>query len=225
MATTSALVVLVILLCGPTHAKERRAYEPNPLITYCVDVEIDENNKEDYEKCKHAFAQCQNNMEVHRLLEKGHDPNIPLDDQSRSIIILATFKGQKDIVAELLNFGVTKGLDVNQQAASGHNALMYAAAKGYADLVTMFLNSGGDKGVNAQITSGKMIGYTPLHWAAATGNVKIAKALMNAGGNPGIKDETGASPLDLAKTQHPTTEAELKALFSNFIDLGDEDEF
>jgi len=214
----------VVLLCG-VQAKEKEAYEPTELVTYCVDIELDAKNEADYEKCKLALGECQNNMEVHRLLEKGHDPNIELDTEGRSLLITATFKGQKDIVAELLNFGATKGLDVNKQAKSGHNALMYASAKGFHDLVDMFLTSGGDKGVNAQITNGKKIGFTPLHWAASSGNIKIAKSLINAGANPTIKEAAGLTAEDVSKSQHPTTVAELKELFNTYIDLGDDEEF
>ena len=199
----------VVGFCALGVAK-KTAYKPTELITYCVDVELDPSNKEDYEKCKLALKDCQNNMEVHRLLEKGHDPNIELDQSGRSLIIQATFAGQKDIVAELLNYGATKGADVNKQAKSGHTALIYAAAKGNTDLVKLFLAAGAGEGVNLQIRDGKKIGYTALHFAAEGGHVKIAQALFDAGANPGLKDSAGKTAQDVAKGQHPTTQTELE---------------
>ena len=47
-------------------------------------------------------------MEVHRLLEKGHDPNTEhrrVDAEGRTRLIMATNGGEKEVAAELLNYG------------------------------------------------------------------------------------------------------------------------
>lgn len=151
-------------------------------------------------------------MEVHRLLEKGHDPNTPLDEQGRTKLIISTFAGSKDIVAELIQFG---NADVNVRAETGHTAMMYAAAKGYSDLIKMFLMQEGD--VNLQIEGGQSefarykrkgeefpykvakIGYTALHFAAEFGQVRVAKLLVDAGADKKIKNHFGKTAYDLAK--------------------------
>jgi len=202
-------------------AKEKKPYQPTERMVKCVDVDMNDGNTsaEDKEACKLALADSQNNMEVHRLLEKGHDPNTVLDRDGRTLLITATFSGKKDVIAELLNFGATKGINVNQRTESGHTALMYAAARGEADLVRLFTLAGA--GVNLQLEDGKKSGYSPLHFAAERGNVKIAKILVDAGANVQVKDAAGRTPLDLAAGQHPTTIKELKELFND--DMSDID--
>ena len=123
------------------------------------------------------------------------------------------------MIAELLNFGATKGIDINHRAITGHTALMYAAARGEADLVRLFTLAGA--GVNLKIEDGKKKGFTPLHFASAGGHVKIAKYLVDAGAETQTKDGEGMTPLDRAQGQHPTTIAELKELFND--DMSDID--
>merc|ERR1711998_782375 len=105
--------------------------------------------------------------------------------------------GKKDVIAELLNFGATKGINVNQRTEAGHTALMYAAARGEADLVRLFTLAG------------------------AGVNLKIAKYLVDAGAETQAKDGEGMTALDHAQGQHPTTIAELKELFND--DMSDID--
>jgi ankyrin repeat protein len=211
---SSATLQILVLFAIAVHAA-RKAYEPTERIVKCIDVDMDSCSDEDKDFCKLALADVQNNMEVHRLLEKNHDPNTVIDSEGRTLLVTATFKKEKDVVAELLNFGARKGLDVNKVANSGHSALMYAAARNDADLVKMFLLAGAK--VNLALTDGKKQGFTPLHFAAEHGNVKIAKLLVDAGANPEIKDAEGKTPLSRAQKQHPTTLAELEQMFSSFM--------
>merc|ERR1719201_289860 len=141
------LVPCALCDAGSDASKKQKAYEPTERIQRCVDVQLDPANKEDYEYCKDALLEAQNNMEVHRLLEKGHDPNRKLDWQGRTKLILSTFKGQKDVVAELINYGQA---DVSARASTGHSALMYAAGEGHTDLMQMFLAAGAN--VNDAVT-------------------------------------------------------------------------
>merc|ERR1719149_90102 len=204
-------VVCLVCIFSPALAK---TYEPTERMAACVQIDLDPAH-EKYEYCKEALGDAQNNMEVHRLLEKGHDPNTVLDSEGRTLLVTATFKQQKDIVAELLNFGATKGVNVNSVANSGHSALMYAAARDDADLVNMFILGGAE--VNLALLAGKKIGYTPLHFAAEHGNVKVSSALINAGANPEAKDAQGQTPFMRAQGQHPTTIKELEGLFSTYM--------
>merc|ERR1711918_157829 len=218
MRATAKYVLLCFTLAL---AKEKKPYEPTERMVKCVDVDMNDESTsaEDKEACKLALSDSQNNMEVHRLLEKGHDPNTVLDDGGRTLLISATFSGKKDVIAELLNFGATKGIDINIRAKSGHTALMYAAARGEADLVRLFTLAGA--GVNLKIEDGKKKGFTPLHFASAGGHVKIAKYLVDAGAETQAKDGEGMTALDHAQGQHPTTIAELKELFND--DMSDID--
>ena len=128
MRSAAFLVSLAIAHAG---------YTPHPLVAECVDKKLDPADKAD--KCASAMLHVKNNHECHRLLEQGHDADARLDDEGRTKILLSTIKGQKDIVAELLNFGKA---DPKIKAKAGHTALMYAAGGGHTDLMHMFFAAG-----------------------------------------------------------------------------------
>lgn len=98
--------------------------------------------------------------------------------------------GQKEIVAELLNYGmsVDPKTDPNQQSTTGHTGLIFAAGKGDADLVRIYLFTTGVK-IDHATTSGNKIGYTALHMGVAFGHPKIVKLLVDAG----VGDSTPAA--------------------------------
>ncbi|KAJ1676094.1 SPT3 Dosage dependent suppressor of Ty-induced promoter mutations-like protein, partial [Spiromyces aspiralis] len=45
-------------------------------------------------------------------------------------------------------------------------------------------------------------GYTPLHFAACFGRIEIAVLLLNYGASPLVKAHSGATPLDLARSNN-----------------------
>merc|ERR1719162_890705 len=214
MKTTRASTLIFIFLALDANASQKETYEPTPKVKYCVEVPLDEKNAKDYNYCKLALLETVNSMEVHRLLEKGHNPNTILDGEGRTRLVLSTFYGQKDIVAELMNFGQTvkPRLDVNICANSGHSALMYASAKGFSDVVMMLLASNAN--VNAAVTGdpvrmkeqGKSYdhakgrtGFTPLHFAAFQGSHRIMKLLIDAGADPALRSRTNLTAIDIIK--------------------------
>eukprot|EP00937_MAST-01D_sp_MAST-1D-sp2_P001762 g1762.t1 len=194
---------------APAEKAKSKGYEPTARMARCVEVDLPKDQKgEDWEFCKDALMDCKNNMEVHRLLERGHDPDRSLDFQGRTLLLLATFKGQKDIVAELINFG---NADVRKKAGTGHNALMYAAGEGHTDLMTMFLTAGAS--VNDQVTglyledgsrpekynaARAMEGYTALHFACRNFKLRAAAMLLDAGADMDVTEYSGKKPLDFA---------------------------
>merc|ERR1719326_855718 len=223
------LVPCALCDAGSDASKKQKAYEPTERIQRCVDVQLDPANKEDYEYCKDALLEAQNNMEVHRLLEKGHDPDRKLDWQGRTKLILATFKGQKDVVAELINYGQA---DVSAKALTGHTALMYAAGEGHTDLMQMFLGAASvGASVNDAVTGlfqddgsrppdydpeRAMEGYTALHFACRNLKLRASAMLLDAGAATDAKDASGATPLDLTmKSPSQHVRNKFKLLFEN----------
>jgi len=220
---------------GPVDDKSpnEAAYEPTERVKHCVDVELETASEADKEYCKDALREAKNNMEVHRLLEKGHDPDRPLDWQGRTKIILSTFRGEKDIVAELINFGQA---NVNAKAKTGHTALMYAAGEGHTDLIQLFLAAGSD--VNAAVeglaegderpsdydASRAMLGYTALHFACMNSRLRATAMLLDAGADMQSKEHGGKTALEIAleaKSKHVRNK--FKLLFENVEKLRAED--
>ena len=225
---------------APKVPKPDDVYEPTAKIIKCVDVQLDPENEEDYEYCQLAMADVQNNMEVHRLLEKGHSANTVLDYEGRTPLIMAALAGNKEIIAELVNFGSTLNppTDVNIRATSGHSAVMYAAGKKLTDIVEILCMSGADtnfaiigdpdrlrnKGENYEHAKAKT-GYTALHFAASHGSERLMKILLDAGANANAKDHFGVTPLDIVKRsgQHPDViESLVKMLTPETADSEDE---
>lgn len=226
-------VLLGSVLCG-------KIYEPTARVKHCVEVTLDPANETlnedlpsgfhetDYEYCRLALKETVNNMEVHRLLEKGHDPNTPLDEEGRTRLILAVIAGEKEIAAELLNFGqmTSPAIDVNARAVSGHSALHYAGAKGYGDLSMMLLAHNADP--NAQITGDRKkhslmehrkykTGWAPLHFAAQAGLARVVKLLLEKDADATLKTQLNETALDLLMAQpdskvHPETKKEVAEL-------------
>jgi ankyrin repeat protein len=204
-------------------------YTPHPLVAECVDKKLDPADKAD--KCASAMLHVKNNHECHRLLEQGHDADARLDEEGRTKILLATIKGQKDIVAELLNFGKA---DPKIKAKAGHTALMYAAGGGHTDLMNMFFAAGVTvddvvtgsfmpDGVTRPKTfdpSRAMVGSTALHFACKFGRLRATAMLLDNGADREAKDHAGKTPLQVALANAPKKETRRK--FQRLFDQFDE---
>ena len=237
LAGLLACCLVPCALCngGSQNSNTKKAYKPTERIQRCVEVQLDPGKKEDYEYCKDAMLEAQNNMEVHRLLEKGHDPDRKLDWQGRTKLILATFKGQKDVVAELINYGQA---DVSAKALTGHTALMYAAGEGHTDLMQMFLAAGAS--VNDAVTGMRnkdgtrpkdysavkaAEGFTALHFACRSFKLRASALLLDAGAHMDVKEHTGSTPLQFAmRSPSKHVRNRFKMLFDNVRKLREEAE-
>uniref|UniRef100_A0A5B7BTU0 Putative ankyrin-1 n=1 Tax=Davidia involucrata TaxID=16924 RepID=A0A5B7BTU0_DAVIN len=129
--------------------------------------------------------------------------------------------GIRDI--ELLEFLLSKGVDVDSQSDAG-TPLIWAAGHGQQDAVKVLLDHHADPnaetddnitpllssvaagslaclelliqaGANVNVTAG---GATPLHIAADNGGPEIINCLLRAGADPNVIDEDGLKPIQVA---------------------------
>jgi ankyrin repeat protein len=221
-------VFAVCIFCfNPARAAEKQ-YQPTELMAKCVEIELPKDPTG--HECKFALQDAKNNMEVHRLLERGHNPNTMLPRSSRPLLLLATQMGQKEIVAELVNYGMTLDppTDPNIKSDTGHTSLIFAAGKGDADLVRIFLGTQQGVDINHATTGGNKIGYNALHMAVNFGHQKVVKLLIDAGCDPNLKTGDGMTAegiLDSTKVKiHPKTKDEIREYLKSFVDLGEDDE-
>ena len=132
---------------------------------------------------------------------------------------LACTYGWQEVIEELLELGA----DVDSRTApcsekvrklsspEGEQAdhditpLMVAAREGKADTAKLLL----DRGSNVNALSAKK--RTALHIAADAWwqeDVQVVEVLLNAGADPNVKDESGKTPLDLARLRNYSQVAE-----------------
>jgi cytohesin len=110
------------------------------------------------------------------LLEKGVDASRP------EFLIIAAFKGRKDVVELLL----AKGARATARDRGNASALAAASQRGHADIVALLLARGADPNTrDTQLV-------TPLHVAA---NKAVAQILVDKGAEVDVVDQGNKSPL------------------------------
>lgn len=115
------------------------------------------------------------------LIKKGANLN--------SSLRIAIVYGRADIV----EFLIANGADVNAKNNNGDTALHYAVGNSKLDIAKYLITHGAD--INVKDKGG----YTPLHNAASEGKQEIARILIANGANVNAKSNTGYTPLHLAK--------------------------
>jgi ankyrin repeat protein len=80
----------------------------------------------------------------------------------------------------------------------GFNALYLAVNKGKKGIAELLL----DKGANIEAHSDKTDGRTPLHEAVRQGQEDIVKMLLDRGANAFALDNSGKTPLDIAREEN-----------------------
>ena len=158
---------------------------------------------------------------VHRLLDKGADPNAT-NVNDGTPIMFAAISGNPETVALLIDAGA----NIDAQGSNGWNALMVSAAKGHVETTRLLLDRAAD--VNAvdiylwsalhraayenrtaivdlltarddlDINLRDDHGATALHHAAANGNREMINLLIEAGADPASLDASGRSALAYA---------------------------
>ncbi len=154
-------------------------------------------------------------------------------------LVEAAWKGQTDIVQELLAGGVrvnatdkdgrtalitasaagyigivrlllAKGANVNARTKSGGTALMVAAGGGHTAVVQLLLGNGAD--TNAKVKEG-----TALIFAALQGHVAVVEALLEKGADVNGTNQEGSTALSLAAWDGHI--AVIRALLANGADV------
>ena len=115
----------------------------------------------------------------------GVDVNTITDD-GETPLMMAVFKGQSDIVVQLL----AKGADVNK---TGWTPLHYAATAGNVVLVKLLLEH------YAYIDAESPNKTTPLMMAAHYGTTGAVKLLLEEGADPSLNNDLGLSAIDFAQ--------------------------
>ena len=100
-------------------------------------------------------------------------------------LMVAAYKGEKDIVAALLD----KGAEPNRP---GWTALHYAAASGSLDIARMLLEK------SAYIDASAPNRTTPLMMAAGGGQTAMIKLLIEEGADQTIRNDAGMTARDFA---------------------------
>jgi ankyrin repeat protein len=119
------------------------------------------------------------------------DQGAPYDE--RTILHEASqYSGPRD-KADVVEYLISHGNDVNARDQVGETALHVATCGDYGDTVKLLLAHGAN--VNA-IENTR--GWTALHMAAVTASQLAMKALLAGGANVNAKDYEGRTPLDYA---------------------------
>jgi ankyrin repeat protein len=122
-----------------------------------------------------------------KLVAQAHRDAVPRDGTSSLMVV--SFLGQTDAVADLLD----RGVDIDDKDNVGQTALMYAANAGKSDVVDRLLVAGADP--NRRDREGN----APVMFAAQHGHAKIVDALLAAGADTTFKGQAGFTALDLAR--------------------------
>jgi ankyrin repeat protein len=106
---------------------------------------------------------------VEELLDNGADPNL-LDPDGWTVLMVASYRGQTDVVWLLLDHGA----DPNLQNEYGQTALMKASNRDHIDIIRLLLDHGAD--LNLQHDDGR----TALMSASWRGHIHVVKLLEAA---------------------------------------------
>lgn len=139
-----------------------------------------------------TFIIIRNDLErAVRLIIAG--ANINLQGQNFTTLMIAAFKGYKDIVKFLLK---NKDIDVNlKNKYDCYNALMFASFKGHKNIVKLLLKNK-DIDVNAK----DRLGQTALIWAIKENHQDIVELLLKHKDiNINLEDNKGYNVLMIAK--------------------------
>ena len=141
--------------------------------------------------------------EVKLLLEKGADPNAPVDmfTPLMAACSCSSVRIENSDIVELL---VNKGSVINDSDQYHMTSLMYAAREGKLKIVQFLVKH------NLHMNAQDDIGFSALTWAASRGHMKICKVLVDAGANPDLQTMDGSTPAEIAEIHSQT-------LTSNFL--------
>jgi ankyrin repeat protein/L-ascorbate metabolism protein UlaG (beta-lactamase superfamily) len=109
-------------------------------------------------------------------------------EEGDTLLHFAVGAGRKEIVEFLLS----RGLDLEAKNDIGQTALLYAAYGGHLELVSFMI----EKGACFQYQDQR--GMSPLHFAAREGKKDVVSLLVKKGASPAVKNRDGRTPVELA---------------------------
>ena len=119
-----------------------------------------------------------------------------LSAQGESPLMLASLKGQLDLVEKMIN----KGADVNK---TGWTPLHYAASTGQVKVISLLLEN------HAYIDAESPNGSTPLMMASMYGTAAAVKLLLEEGADPLLRNQQGLTALQFAQSANRPDSAEV----------------
>ena len=124
---------------------------------------------------------------VHVLLAQGADAD-GTDEDGRSAVIEAAWRGYIDIVNTLINDGANLAATDN----TGKNSLMWTSINGHHNVAKKLVASG------IPINAKDKEGITAIMRAAWNGHVETVQTLLKVKANPHLKDKKGRTALDFS---------------------------
>lgn len=134
---------------------------------------------------------------LHKLLERGVDPNLKEPQRGDSGLILALHEHSMKAFRELLQ---APKIDLEANANNGDSALMVAAYTNNVEAVKALLDR--DAEVNKH-------GWAPLHYAAAVGNCDIMKLLLEKSAYIDAESPNKTTPIMMAARSGQTDAVKL----------------
>ena len=174
------------ITAAPQAAAPMPGYALEPPVRAPVKSELTGKERNLFEYC---FA---NDVRKFRRLLRFGKVDINMGSEAGTLLSLAAYRGQTDIIRELLSI---RGIDVNLADRLGITPLYYAVQERYPDVVELLLAA---PGINPSLVSKS--GDTPLYIAAQYGFEEIVQLLLGA---PGINVnrtmlQGGTTPLGIA---------------------------
>ena len=129
--------------------------------------------------------------DLDRLKKLSNEPDV-LDPDGRTALMAAAIDSKLD-AAQIL---IDAGANVDAQDPGGWSALHFAAQSGSLEIVDLLLDAG------ASVNVVDIHGNTPLGKATfeCRGNGDLIKLLRSRGADPYLENNSGVSPVALART-------------------------
>ncbi len=102
----------------------------------------------------------------------------------------------EDKLERMQSLLIDKFINVNARNANGKTALNLAVFYNAKPIIIQFLIAN-----NADVNLPDVFNETPLHNAIRKEELIIARMLLQAGANKNLKNDTGETPIDLARSQ------------------------
>lgn len=147
-----------------------------------------------------SYAVAEGNIAmVQEILNRGYDVNQKDNSGSTPIMVVASN-------AEMLNFLLKKGANINDANKFKMTLLSYVVQDGNVEQAKLLISKG------AKINTKHENGMTLMHYAALSGNPEMFKFLAKKGLDMNAKDKNGKTPLDYAWESEFSDADTLKAL-------------
>lgn len=132
---------------------------------------------------------------IELLLSHGADPEAARDEEGNAPFLLASSRGQCEVLHCLKRHGV----DVNIVNRHGQNAIFCAVAAHKIESLKVLLHKDDRDPIDFNRTDAKT-SMSPLHVATKNSNERMISLLLQAGAQLNLRDENGFTPLGYAHT-------------------------